>query len=77
MQAAYADDRGGDIAAHLGEVLWQLGKPAEAEHVWSEALAADCDNRLLKATRQRLHGAPPGARSAGCAHLAATVAAGH
>jgi len=58
LQAAYADDRGGDIAAHLGEVLWQLGKQAEAEHVWTAALAADRDNRLLKATRQRLHGAP-------------------
>jgi tetratricopeptide (TPR) repeat protein len=58
LRAAYADDRGGDIAAHLGEVLWRLGKPAEAEHIWSEASAADGDNRLLKATRQRLHAAP-------------------
>jgi len=58
LRAAYADDRGGDIAAHLGEVLWQLGRPAEAEHVWSEAGAVDADNRLLKATRQRFHAAP-------------------
>jgi tetratricopeptide (TPR) repeat protein len=58
LRAAYTDDRGGDIAAHLGEVLWQLGKTAEAEHVWSEAGAADTDNRLLKATRQRLRSAP-------------------
>jgi len=59
LRAAFADDGGGDIAAHLGEVLWQLGKPAEAEHIWSAASAADADNRLLKATRQRLHGGPP------------------
>ena len=59
LRAAYQDDRGGDIAAHLGEVLWQLGKPADAEHIWSEAGATDADNRLLKATRQRFHAMPP------------------
>ena len=59
LRAAYADDRGGDIAAHLGEVLWQLGRPADAEHIWSEASIADVDNRLLKATRQRFRAAPP------------------
>jgi tetratricopeptide (TPR) repeat protein len=59
LRAAYADDRGGDIAAHLGEVLWQLGRPADAEHIWSEASIADGDNRLLKATRQRFRAAPP------------------
>jgi tetratricopeptide (TPR) repeat protein len=55
LTAAYADDRGGDIAAHLGEVLWRLGKQADAERVWSAASVVDADNRLLKATRQRLH----------------------
>jgi tetratricopeptide (TPR) repeat protein len=55
LRAAYADDRGGEIAAHLGEVLWRLGRIADAEQVWSEASANDGDNRLLKATRLRLH----------------------
>ena len=55
LTAAYADDRGGDIAAHLGEVLWSLGRSADAEHIWSEASVLDGDNRLLRATRQRLH----------------------
>ena len=54
LSAAYADDRGGDIAAHLGEVLWQLDRHADAERIWSEAGQIDSDNRLLKATRQRL-----------------------
>lgn len=58
LRAAYADDRGGDIAAHLGEVLWQQGRPADAERIWSEARAVDGDNRLLKTTRQRLHATP-------------------
>jgi tetratricopeptide (TPR) repeat protein len=52
---AYADDRGGDIAAHLGEVQWSLGHRQEADRVWSAASIADPDNRLLKSTRQRLH----------------------
>jgi tetratricopeptide (TPR) repeat protein len=55
LTAAYADDRGAEIGAHLGEVLWRLGKNAEAERIWSEAGEGDADNRLLKATRQRLH----------------------
>jgi Flp pilus assembly protein TadD len=57
LRAAYADDRGGDIAAHFGEVLWQLGKPADAERIWAEAGAIDTDNHLLAATRKRLHAA--------------------
>jgi tetratricopeptide (TPR) repeat protein len=57
LNAAYADDRGGDIAAHYGEVLWQLGRRDDAERIWSEASAADSQNRLLSATRQRLHAA--------------------
>jgi tetratricopeptide (TPR) repeat protein len=55
LRIAYADDRGGDIAAHLGEVLWRLGKPADAEHIWAEAQATDGENRLLKETQRRLH----------------------
>jgi tetratricopeptide (TPR) repeat protein len=54
LQAAYAEDRDGDIAAHLGEVLWHSGQQAEAQRVWSEAAAFDADNHLLKSTRHRL-----------------------
>ena len=61
LRAAYADDRSGDIAAHLGEVLWQLGRQGDAEHIWSEASIADGDNRLLKATRRRFRAAAPAA----------------
>jgi tetratricopeptide (TPR) repeat protein len=55
LNAAYADDRGGDIAAHLGEVLWRLGRRADAERIWSEATRAGAEGHLLKATRLRLH----------------------
>jgi len=57
LTAAFADDRGGDIGAHLGEVLWQLGRHADAERIWSEAHETDSDNHLLDATRRRLHAA--------------------
>jgi tetratricopeptide (TPR) repeat protein len=57
LHEAYADDRGGDIAAHLGEVLWQQGQRDEAKRVWTEAARTDTDNTLLKATRQRLNAA--------------------
>jgi len=54
LKMAYADDHDGDIAAHLGEVLWQLGQQDEAQRIWSEASAMDADNQLLKSTRHRL-----------------------
>jgi tetratricopeptide (TPR) repeat protein len=57
LTEAYADDRSADIAAHLGEVLWQLGQHDKAENIWAEAALMDADNHLLKSTRKRLH--PP------------------
>jgi tetratricopeptide (TPR) repeat protein len=54
LSAAYASDHDGDIAAHLGEVLWQMGRQDEAQRIWAEAGALDADNHLLKSTRHRL-----------------------
>jgi len=54
LNSAYANDHDGDIAAHLGEVLWQMGRQDEAQRIWSEASALDADNHLLKSTRHRL-----------------------
>ena len=36
-----------EIAAHLGEVLWVMGKHNEAESVWSRALRETPDNEAL------------------------------
>ncbi len=55
LNAAYVDDRGGDIAAHLGEVLWHLGRHTDADRIWAAAGLGDPDNALLKSTRRRLH----------------------
>ncbi len=54
LTSAYADDHSGDIAAHLGEVLWNLGQHDKAESIWAEAALIDVDNALLKSTRKRL-----------------------
>jgi Flp pilus assembly protein TadD len=42
-----------EIAAHLGEVLWVLGRRDEAQKVWAEALRAQNPNEVLERTLQR------------------------
>ena len=37
-----------EIAAHLGEVLWTVGRQDEAREVWREGAAIDADNRALR-----------------------------
>jgi Flp pilus assembly protein TadD len=37
----------GEIAAHLGEVLWALGQRDEAWQVWEEAMAEDPEHAYL------------------------------
>ncbi len=43
-----------EIAAHLGEVLWVLGREDEARQLWRDANAKDPKNSTLKGTLQRL-----------------------
>jgi tetratricopeptide (TPR) repeat protein len=54
LQRAFLLYREGDVGAHLGEALWQLGRKDEARGVWNQALAADPDNSNLLATTKRL-----------------------
>ncbi len=44
----------GDIAAHLGEVLWVMGQQDSARKVWQPALQDHPDNQLLREVMQRL-----------------------
>jgi len=37
-----------EVAAHLGETLWRMGRTAEAKKLWDEALAENPDSRPLK-----------------------------
>lgn len=43
----------GEIAAHLGEVLWAQGRKADAREVWQKQLAAQPDSDILKKTIAR------------------------
>jgi Flp pilus assembly protein TadD len=42
-----------EFLAHLGEVLWETGKQAEAKQVWQQGLQLDADNKLLLKTMRR------------------------
>lgn len=44
----------GEIAAHLGEVLWLLGRQAEARKLWMDALRDHPKNEVLQSTVKRL-----------------------
>ena len=44
----------GEIAAHLGEVLWAQGRQDDAKKVWDTQLKAQPDSEILKKTVARL-----------------------
>ena len=53
LQRAYAKKPDAEIAAHIGEVLWALGRPNEALAVWRDATKAHPTNEALTATIKR------------------------
>jgi Flp pilus assembly protein TadD len=55
----------GEIAAHLGEVLWAMGRQAEAWEVWNTALEAHPDHADLKEVMGRHASSQAGAEPAG------------
>ncbi|MDX5363721.1 MAG: tetratricopeptide repeat protein [Pseudazoarcus pumilus] len=56
LQRAYGIRSDPEIAAHLGEVLWTLGRRDEASGIWDAALRNAPDNAVLSETVQRLRG---------------------
>lgn len=44
----------GEVAAHLGEVLWMMQRKDEARDVWKQGLAQEPDNEVLQKTLKRL-----------------------
>jgi tetratricopeptide (TPR) repeat protein len=54
LQAAYQAKPDAEIAAHLGEVLWQQGQKEAAGRIWREGLMLKSDNDTLTETIQRL-----------------------
>ena len=53
MRRAYTAYPDPEVAAHLGEVLWQTGARDEARKVWQESLKAYPDNAVLQAVIKR------------------------
>ncbi len=54
LRRAYALRRDPEIAVHLGEVLFQKGRQADAQQLWREASAKDPQNDTLRSTLARL-----------------------
>ncbi|MDZ4189335.1 MAG: tetratricopeptide repeat protein [Hydrogenophaga sp.] len=58
LQTAYAKRPDAEIAAHLGEVLWSMGRREEALKIWREGLLLSNDNETLQATLKRFQVSP-------------------
>ncbi len=56
LQRAYRLEPDPEIAAHLSEVLWMMGRRSEAESVWKEVLEKEPDNESIQKVRSRLMG---------------------
>ncbi len=54
LQDAFRIKPEADIAAHLGEVLWILNRPIEAEEAWRQGELIDANNTTLRETLKRL-----------------------
>ena len=54
LRTAYRSRPDVEIAAHLGEVLWNAGQTDEARKVWREARSRDASNDVLRETLARL-----------------------
>lgn len=54
LQRAYEIKADAEIAAHLGEVMWAMGRRDEAKKLWRSANDKDPKNETLRATLQRL-----------------------
>lgn len=55
LQFAFTHDPEPEVAAHLGEVLWQLGRQDEARQIWHQGLQKNARHPVLLATLKRLN----------------------
>jgi len=54
LRRAYTGRPDAEIGAHLGEVLWVMGRRDEADKIWQESLKASPENETLQKTIKRL-----------------------
>jgi tetratricopeptide (TPR) repeat protein len=55
LRRAYAAFPDPEVAAHLGEVLWMMGRREEAREIWREGLRKDAEHTVLVQTLRRLN----------------------
>jgi tetratricopeptide (TPR) repeat protein len=53
LKKAFAIRADPEIAAHIGEVLWSLGRRDDARKAWNDAIKASPDNEVLMGTVKR------------------------
>jgi tetratricopeptide (TPR) repeat protein len=53
LETAWQRSEDPEVAAHLGETLWRMGREADARKLWDEALAANPDSPPLKRAIER------------------------
>ena len=54
LRSAYSNESLSPIAAHLGEVLWQLGQKNEAKQIWAKGLTdTESDSKELENTLKK------------------------
>ena len=53
LERAYRMRQDPEIAAHLGEVLWSLGRQTEAEALWRKTLKAHPESESLRSALKR------------------------
>jgi Tfp pilus assembly protein PilF len=58
LQQAYEVFPDPEVAAHLGEVLWQRGQREQATNIWQEGLQKDPANPIILETVTRLTSEP-------------------
>jgi len=54
LRRAFAAFPDHEVASHLGEVLWVMGRKDEAIQVWQDALETTPDSELIKEAMERL-----------------------
>lgn len=55
LQRAFKSFPDHEVAAHLGEVLWQLQRTEEAQSIWQQGLDQEPDSPIIKNTLERLN----------------------
>ena len=72
LQKAYEKFPDHEVAAHLGEVLWMMGRKDDAIILWENALEKKPESEILRSTRERLEkqSQPKASRKAATAPVA-------